>query len=262
MTNPADTQPEAAISLRSVTLEYPIFDADRSFRTTLLRGSVGGRIGRSERAERRTVVRALSNLSLDICRGDRVGLLGPNGAGKSTLLRTLAGSYAPTSGELHVHGRISTLLGLGVGIDPDETGYENIVTGCLLLGLNGNQIDRVAADVIEFCELGPYIYMPVRTYSSGMLVRLAFGIATSVQPDILLIDEVLGVGDAKFAAKAEARVTRLMSSASALVLASHGNELLRRFCNKGLVLVAGTMHYFGPIDDAIESYDRWVRETA
>jgi len=251
-----------AISLRDVNLEYPVFDADRSFRTTLLRGSVGGLIGRSRGGRPRTVVRALSDLNLDILNGDRVGLMGPNGAGKSTLLRVLAGAYQPSSGELIVRGRVSTLLGMGVGIDVDETGHENIVTGCLLLGLDKRDSERVLEDVVSFCELGQYIHMPVRTYSSGMLVRLMFGIATSINPDILLIDEVLGVGDARFAAKAEARVTKLMTQASALVLASHGNELLRRFCNKGLFLVEGTLRYYGPIDDAIAAYDTWLTEGA
>jgi ABC-type polysaccharide/polyol phosphate transport system ATPase subunit len=254
-----DDASEAAISLRGVTLDYPIFDADRSFRTALLRGRVGGLI-RRDSSERRTAVRALSDLTLDIFRGDRVALIGPNGAGKSTLLRTLSGSYVPTTGDLRVRGRVSSLLGLGVGIDPDETGHENIITGGLLLGLNRGQIDRIVEDVAEFCELGEYLAMPVRTYSSGMLVRLAFGIATAITPDILLIDEVLGVGDARFAAKAEARMTRLMSSASALVLASHSHELLRRFCNKGLFIVGGSIQCFGTIDEAVDAYARWVAD--
>ena len=248
---------EVAISLCDINLDYPVFDASRSFRSTLLRASVGGLIGRSRDDQRATVIRALSGLTLDIRRGDRVGLLGPNGAGKSTLLRLLAGAYQPSSGELTVRGRISTLLGMGAGLDHDETGYENIVTGTLLLGLSGRDIARVVDDVVSFSELGPYIHMPIRTYSSGMLVRLMFGIATSITPDVLLIDEVLGVGDAKFAAKAEARITKLMTEASALVLASHGNELLRRFCNKGLLLVAGSLVYYGPIDDAIAAYSEW-----
>ena len=249
----------AVISLRAVTLDYPVFDAARSFRQNL-RSSVGGLIRRDPNTSRGASIRALSELNLDIMNGDRVGLLGPNGAGKSTFLRVLAGGYQPTTGEIIVHGKVSSLLGMGIGIDPDETGYENIITGCLLLGMSRRQIDREIAAIVDFSDLGPYVYMPVRTYSNGMWVRLAFAIATSINPDILLIDEVLGGGDAKFTARAEARITSLMTAASALVLASHANELLKRFCNKGLVLVAGSVRYFGPIDDAVAAYDAWLAE--
>jgi ABC-2 type transport system ATP-binding protein/lipopolysaccharide transport system ATP-binding protein len=247
-----------AISLRGVTLDFPIYDSDRSLKKLFLKTHVGGLINRNPSRTGHATVRALSEITLDIEHGDRVALLGPNGAGKSTLLRVMAGGYVPTSGTIAVRGRVSSLLAMGIGIDPEETGYENIVTGCLMLGMSHLEIEAKTPEIIEFCDLGPYIYMPVRTYSSGMMVRLSFAIVTAVNPDILLIDEVLGVGDAKFAAKAQARIERLMESASALVLASHANELLRRFCNKGAFLTAGSLACYGPIEDAISAYQAWL----
>ena len=251
-----------AISLRDVTLDFPIYDPDRSFRKLLLKTSVGGLIRNEQNHGGRVSVRALSDITCEIEKGDRVALIGPNGAGKSTLLKVMAGGYIPSAGSITVRGRISSLLAMGVGIDPEETGYENITIGCLLLGMTPREIEKKMPEIIDFCELGQYIYMPVRTYSTGMLVRLSFAIVTSVNPDILLIDEVMGVGDAKFATKAQARVERLMDSASALVLASHSNELLMTFCNKGLVLISGAMQFFGPIGEAIECYQQWLAQPA
>jgi ABC-type polysaccharide/polyol phosphate transport system ATPase subunit len=253
---------EIAISLRDVTLDFPIYDPDRSLRRLLLKTSVGGLIRNDQTHGGRASVRALSDISCEIANGDRVALIGPNGAGKSTLLKVMAGGYTPSTGGITVRGRISSLLAMGVGIDSEETGYENITTCCLLLGMSPREIERKTPEIVDFCELGQYMYMPVRTYSSGMMIRLSFAIVTSVNPDILLIDEVLGVGDAAFAAKAQARVERLMERASALVLASHSNELLTKFCNKGLFLVSGAMHYFGPIQEAIERYQRWIAAQA
>jgi len=251
-----------AISLQGVNLDFPIYDPDRSLRKLLLKTSVGGLIRNDPSTGGRATVRALSDITCEIENGDRVALIGPNGAGKSTLLKVMAGGYVPTSGAVSVRGRVSSLLAMGVGIDSEETGYENITTCCLLLGMSPREIEQKAAEIVEFCELGQYMYMPVRTYSSGMMIRLSFAIVTAIHPDILLIDEVLGVGDASFAAKAQARVERLMERASALVLASHSNELLKRFCNKGLFLVSGGMQYFGPIEESIEHYQAWLAAKA
>lgn len=247
-----------AISLNGVSVEFPIYDMDRSFRSLLLKARVGGAIHTDER--QRTTVKSLLNLTFDVAPGDRLAVLGPNGAGKSTLLKVMAGAYAPSSGTVEIRGRVSTLLSLGLGLDMDETAYENIFICGLLLGLSPHEIKEITPEIEEFCELGDYMHLPIRTYSTGMLIRLSFAIATSVRPDILLVDEVIGAGDARFAAKAERRIKQLMAKANVLVLASHSNETLRTFCSKGVFLLNGELQFFGPIEGAIEAYDRWVND--
>ena len=247
-----------AISLDQVSVEFPIYDLDRSFRSLLMKASVGGMI--SKGAQNRATISGLQNITLDIVRGDRVGLIGPNGAGKSTILKVMAGAYAPSSGRVWINGRISTLLTLGVGMDYDETAYENIISCGMFLGLSQAQIEKAVPDIEQFCELGPYMHLPVRTYSSGMLIRLSFAIATAIAADILLIDEIIGVGDARFAAKAQWRIENLMHRANVLVLASHSIETLRTFCNKGIFLNSGQLCGYGPIEDTIDQYQRWVAQ--
>lgn len=235
-------------------MEFPIYDPDRSFRKIVLKNSVGGLIRNDAGAGGRTTVQALTDVNLEIFPGDRVGLIGHNGAGKSTLLQVLSGGYFPSSGNLEVNGTISSLLTLGMGIDPEETGYENILTSGLYMGMTRREIRSIIPDIAEFCELGQYLYMPVRTYSSGMSVRLSFAIATAIRPDILIVDEVIGAGDAKFAGKAQARMEKMLSKANTLVLASHSNDILRTFCTKALVLKAGRIEFYGEVEAAIEAY--------
>ena len=247
------------ISLDSVGVEFPIYDTDRSFRSLLRKARVGGTIQTGD--GQRTTVTALSGVTFDVVPGDRVAILGPNGAGKSTLLKVMAGAYAPSSGSVEIRGRVSTLLSLGLGLDMDETAYENIYICGLLLGMSPRKIKEVTPEIEEFCELGDYMRLPIRTYSSGMLIRLSFAIATSVRPDILLVDEVIGAGDARFAAKAERRIEELMAKANVLVLASHSNDTLRTLCDKGIFLLNGELQFFGPIEEAIDAYDLWVNKT-
>jgi ABC-2 type transport system ATP-binding protein/lipopolysaccharide transport system ATP-binding protein len=247
------------ISLERVCVEFPIYDADRSFRRSLLNTGIGGMIRGDARRRRHANVAALSNIDLTVERGDRVALIGPNGAGKSTLLKVMAGGYVPSSGRIVVQGRVSTLLTMGVGMDFEDTGSENIDICCMYLGMSPREIRAKRAEIVEFCELGPYIDMPVRTYSSGMMMRLSFAIATAINPDILLIDEVMGVGDAKFAVKARERIERLLADASCLVMASHANEVLTNFCNKGAFLVKGKIAHYGAIEDALHAYDEWIK---
>jgi ABC-2 type transport system ATP-binding protein/lipopolysaccharide transport system ATP-binding protein len=246
----------SAISLDRACVDFPIYDPDRSFRSLLLKSGVGGLISRNSR--NRASISSLSDITLEVQRGDRVGLIGPNGAGKSTMLKLMAGTYAPSSGRVATTGKISALLTLGVGMDPDETAYENILSCGLLLGLTRNEVKAKIPDIEEFCDLGAFMHLPVRTYSSGMMIRLSFAIATAVDPDILLIDEIIGVGDAKFAAKAQRRIENLMANANCLVLASHSTETLLTFCTKGIFLLEGKVQFFGPIQDAVTRYNEWV----
>lgn len=249
----------AAIVLDRVCVDFPIYEPDRSFRRLLLQRGVGGIIRNDPTRRNRATVSALSDITLNVQRGDRVGLLGPNGAGKSTLLKVMAGGYQPSSGRVVTNGRVSTLLTMGLGMDPDETGEENIGTCCMYLGMAPREIQAKKSEIIDFCELGPYIKMPVRTYSAGMSIRLSFAIATAIDPDILLVDEILGAGDAKFAAKARDRIERLLSGANSIVLAAHSGETLRNFCNKGLLLIGGTVAHYGPLEEAVAVYEEWVR---
>lgn len=202
------------------------------------------------------VIRALDNISFELQHGDRVALIGHNGAGKSTLLRVLGQIYEPSEGSIEVKGKISTLLELMIGINPESTGYENIIIRGLLLGLTRKEIDSKINEIAEFTELGDYLSMPVRTYSSGMQLRLAFGVATSINPEILLLDEVVGTGDSSFMAKAQKKLDDLVEQSNILVLASHSLDTIKKICNKGIVLKAGGLHYFGPIKNALDIYSQ------
>jgi lipopolysaccharide transport system ATP-binding protein len=221
----------AHISAREIVVEFPIYNlSHRSLKNAVLHATTGGRLARD--TGNRVVVRALDHASFDIRDGDRVGLHGHNGAGKTTLLRVLSGIYEPVSGELATQGRIATLLDLGLGIDPESSGYENIMLRGILAGLRPLEIRNKMEEIAEFTELAEYLDMPVRTYSSGMQLRLAFAVSTSVHADILLMDEWLSVGDAAFAAKAQERLHSLVNRSSILVLASHSLELLTTVCTR------------------------------
>jgi lipopolysaccharide transport system ATP-binding protein len=228
----------AHICADRVCVEFPIWNpARRSLKNAVLRATTGGRLARESAS--RVVVQALVDLSFEFSRGDRVGLVGPNGSGKTTLLRVLTGIYEPVRGSLTVSGRVSSLLDLSLGMDHEGTGYENIVLRGVLLGLSPATIERKIDEIAEFSELGDYLSMPIRTYSSGMLLRLAFAVSTAVAPEILLLDEWLGVGDASFREKAERRLLEMIESSAIMVLASHDESLIRRFCSRMLRLEHG-----------------------
>ena len=228
------------IKAHEVIVDFPIYNAShRSLKTVVLRATTGGRIGRD--SGNRVVVRAIDQLSFEIREGDRVGLVGQNGSGKTTLLRVISGIYEPQGGTLQVQGRTATLLDLSLGIDPEATGYDNIVFRGILAGLHPRAIKARMSEIAEFTELGDYLDMPVRTYSSGMQIRLAFAVATSVEADILVMDEWLSVGDAEFSKKAAARLERLVEKTPILVLASHNQELVRDVCNRVFRLEHGKM---------------------
>lgn len=229
----------ALISLKNVSVSFPIYGAgSASLKKTLAASVTGGRFGKETGVN---VVQALHDINLELKNGDRLGLLGHNGAGKSTLLRTLAGVYEPSAGEFARQGTVASLIDPSLGIEPDASGIENIMLRGLVMGMNRKQVEDLTSDICEFSGLGEYVYMPVRTYSTGMLMRLAFSISTSVQADILLMDEWLSVGDAEFTEKAEQRMKDVVSKSGILVLASHSEELIARECNKVVRLEHGRL---------------------
>jgi ABC-2 type transport system ATP-binding protein len=243
----------AKVDLHSVCVEFPIYNMNsRSFKKRFLRLATGGTI--LQDANEHVVVRALSHVSLSLNHGDRVGLIGHNGAGKSTLLRLLANIYEPTQGHIRVEGHVSPMLDLMQGMELELSGYDNIMLRGALLGLSRAQIKKQIHDIAELTGLGDYLSMPVRTYSSGMVVRLAFAITTSIQPDILLIDEIFGAGDADFMEKAKKRMVSLLDQSSIVVMANHSDEIMREFCNKALLLEGGKVKYMGPVNDALDIY--------
>jgi len=229
----------AFIALDDVSVEYPIFGADgESLKKTLTAAATGGLIGRGTRS---TVVQALRDVTFELHDGDRLGLVGHNGAGKSTLLQTLAGVYPPTRGRCLREGSVASLVNPLLGIEREATGYENIMIRGLVLGLNRRTIQRLTPEIAEFSGLGDYLHMPVHTYSTGMMMRLAFAITTSVQADILLMDEWLSVGDAEFRQLAEERIRALVARSGILVIASHSAELIARECNRVIELSHGVV---------------------
>jgi len=244
----------SSIVVDNVTVDFPIYgSARRSLRQTLF-GRTGGLIRREGDRNQRVVVRALENVSFKLEEGDRLGLIGHNGAGKSTLLRALAGVYWPDTGSIRIDGRISPLFTVAPGLDLEDSGYENILTCGMFLGMTPAEIERKLPDIMEFCELGDYLELPARTYSAGMLTRLCFAIATAIDPDILLLDEGLAAGDARFAARAEGRMNQLIRRTRVLVLASHSDEMVRHMCNRGLLLEQGRVVGVGQVADVLALY--------
>ena len=229
----------ALISLKNVSVSFPIYGAgSASLKKTLAASVTGGRFGKETGVN---VVQALSDINLELRSGDRLGLIGHNGAGKSTLLRALAGVYEPSSGDFVREGTVASLIDPSLGIEPDASGVENIMLRGLVMGMSRKQVEALTPEICEFSGLGEYVNMPIRTYSTGMLMRLAFSISTSVQADILLMDEWLSVGDAEFTEKAEKRMKDVVSKSGILVLASHSPELIARECNKVVRLEHGRL---------------------
>lgn len=250
-----------AISVRDLTLELPVLGRAPSKATGSLGPSgVGGRI-KILGNTRRSVV-ALNGISFEAARGERLGLIGTNGAGKSTLLRILAGIYPPTGGSCTVNGRTSVLFSSAVGLYPEATGYENILLMGRLLGLSRAEAEALIPEVDAFAELGDYLKMPLRAYSAGMRTRLGFAISTAMEPDVLLIDEVIGVGDARFKKKAQSRIEALIARSGTLVLATHSNGMLRQLCDRVLWLEKGDLKMIGPTEDVLKIYRRHRRLAA
>lgn len=220
----------AHIIFEHVNIDFPIYNAkNRSLKNKVMQAATGGKVSFGAEG---TVIRSLEDVSFEIHEGERVGIIGHNGAGKSTLLRALSNVYHPTAGRAEIVGEIGSLVDIGLGIDGEATGRENIYIRGALLGLKHNEIEKRFDEIVEFSELGEFVNMPVRTYSSGMHLRLAFAVATIIRPEILLMDEWLSVGDAAFNEKAEQRLNDLVKSSRILVIASHSRDLIERTCNR------------------------------
>lgn len=242
----------AFVNLSHASVAYKIYSArGRSLKHQLFR-TVGGMITIND--DSRVVVNALSDVTLLLNPGDKVALIGGNGAGKSTLLKVVAGILEPSSGLVQRSGRISSLLDMSMGMDPEATGYENIILRSVFLGASFREAKQRVAEIEAFSELGDYLGFPMRTYSAGMSLRLSFAIATSMQPEVLVLDEMISAGDAGFAAKAKARMDEIINKLQILVIATHDGQIARNLCNRGLVLHQGKIIVDGPIGEALDAY--------
>lgn len=240
----------AQIVLRNVSVTFPML----SFRDRSLRSRFVNAVTLRRKAPVPHIVSALNDVSLDIRPGDRLAIIGGNGAGKTTLLRVLAGIYHPTAGSVDVSGRCLSLFDLSAGIDEEATGYENIMRRGLVIGARRAEIDARRAAIAEFTELGDRLDLPLRTYSSGMMLRLIFAVATAVEGEIVLLDEWIGVGDQQFRKKARERLDQIVARAGILVLASHDVDLIRSTCNRAILLEGGRITAAGAAEDVLQRY--------
>lgn len=241
------------LELKNVTMDIPIFDASRSFRSTIANKYIGGKIN-SNNSSKEVSIRALENINFKLSDGDRLGLVGHNGSGKTTLLRILGRIYKPIQGEMSYRGRITSLFNISPGIEMDDTGIDNIRTIGQYLGMTPKEIKSNMDEIIDFTELGDYIHLPIRTYSSGMLTRLSFGVATSLNPDILLMDEGIGAGDESFTKKAKERLDNFYKQINILVIASHSRQLIKDICNKAMLLEHGKITAYADVDTVFDKY--------
>lgn len=244
-----------SIHLDRISVSFPIYDASsRSLKKRLIETGTGGRIQSQAGSSKPTVVTALDDISLSLKDGDYVGLIGHNGAGKTTLLRVLAGIYEPGTGTAEIQGRTAPLFDVALGMDHESTGYENIVLRGLFLGLTRRQIKQRIDDIAEFTELGDFLNLPLRTYSDGMRMRLAFAVSTSIEPDILLLDEGIGVGDAAFIEKANKRLETFIGKAAIIVLASHSESLVEQICKTSVLMEHGKILRMGETKEILSYY--------
>lgn len=241
------------ISLRNASVDFPVFDASaRSLKKAVFRGVVGATI--AQRPDGHVVIRGLDDITLTIDHGERIGLIGPNGAGKTTLLRVLSGIFEPTGGVALITGKCVSLINISLGIDPEATGRENIRLRGVMMGMTAREIAARADDIAEFTGLGEFLDMPLRTYSTGMQLRLAFAVSTSVVPDILIMDEWLSTGDAEFQQRANERLRAVVASSSILVLASHSPQLISENCTRVIWLEKGRVRMDGQPADVLHAY--------
>jgi len=242
---------DLAISVKDLGVTYRTsFQATPTFKETIVR------LGRGQRVVRE--VKALQEVSFDVQHGTVLGIIGHNGAGKSTLLRAIAGILPPNQGSVEVRGRVSTLLALGVGFNGYLTGRENVILGGLAAGLSREQVEDKFEEIAAFADLGDFIDMPMRTYSSGMYSRLAFSVAVNMDPDILLIDEALSAGDTKFKRRASAKMSEIMNTARTMLLVSHGLGTIKDLCNDCIWMDHGRLMMRGTPDDCVAAYNESV----
>ncbi len=250
-----DDSSETLISARNVSLHIPVFhQRERSLMKNPFALISELYVGNSKRVTKPV----LQNINLEVKKGERIGVIGANGGGKSTLLRLLAGIYPPTTGKIDVRANAKGLFDISYGMMPDATGLENIYLRGLQMGLSMKEIRSMVTEVVEFSGLEQYINLPQNTYSAGMRLRLAFSISTSIRPDILLLDEWIGAGDADFRKKVASRLKELMDNSKVLFLASHNNNIISQFCNRCIVLEKGKITFDGPVGEALEHYQAKV----
>jgi ABC-2 type transport system ATP-binding protein/lipopolysaccharide transport system ATP-binding protein len=216
--------------------------------------ATGGLITQASGAHGISAVQALDDVTLALDHGERVGLVGHNGAGKSTLLKVLAHIYEPNAGQVKIDGHVAPMFDIGLGMDPESTGYDNIMLRGLFLGLKPKEIRRRMDEIVEFTELGNFLHLPIRTYSTGMRIRLAFAVSTSINPDILLLDEGITMGDAAFREKAQKRLGDFANKAAIIVLASHAQPLIRRLCNKCVLMEHGRVVLYDDTEKVLAVY--------
>lgn len=232
------------ISLKKVNVDIPVFNSQgRSLKKTVMGIATGGKIGLTESGK--TIIQSLHDINLTILPHERVGLIGHNGAGKSTLLRVFSKVYTPSSGEAIIEGKIGSLIDISLGIDGEATGIENIFLRAALLGIPKKEVEKALPDIIDFTQLGNFLEMPVRTYSTGMHMRLAFAVSTMISPDILIMDEWLSVGDAAFQKTAESRLKKLIERSNVLIIASHSRQLIEKCCTRVIWLEHGEIKMDG-----------------
>jgi ABC-type polysaccharide/polyol phosphate transport system ATPase subunit len=242
------------IDLQNVSVLLPIYNTrGRALKHEILRRTIGSNLDHPK-DHRVTIVQALNDVTLRVNHGDRIGLIGRNGAGKTTLLRVMSRIYPPTSGKVQIVGKISSMTDLSIGMNPEATGYENIVMRGVMLGLTHKQAAALIPDVEEFTELGEYLDLPIRTYSAGMMLRLAFAVSTAVNPDIIILDEMVSAGDIAFVEKARVRITALIEKASILILATHDEATLQQFCPVAVWLNYGRVAAIGDTKSVLAQY--------
>lgn len=240
------------ILVENVSVLFPLYHNNaRSLKKTVI-AAASGRLGQDQ--QRRIVVQALRDISFSLRGGDRLGLIGANGAGKTTLLRTLAGIYEPVIGRVEVGGTLGAMLDVSLGMNPDLTGRENILLRGLYNGFSRAAAARLEADVADFADLGNFLDLPVRIYSAGMMVRLGFGLATAVRPEILIMDEWLLAGDADFQERARNRLEAMVRSADILVLSSHDTHIIQEWSTRVLWLDQGRVHMDGAPEQVLDAY--------
>ena len=242
----------ARISLHQAVIEFPIVNASSRSLQLRLYQALGGKLSSYHKT---VIVRALDGIDLELDDGDRLGIIGHNGSGKTTLLRVLAGVYPPRPGSATIEGSVSSLTDITLGMDPEASGWDNIIFRCLFMGLSLREAKRLSPAIAEFSELDSYLDLPMRTYSSGMNLRLAFSISTSVDPDILIMDEMISAGDLQFIEKAKVRLHEIIGKANILALASHDLQMIRNICNKVIWLEHGVIKEFGPPEAVVKAYE-------
>lgn len=240
-----------SIDLKGVTLDYKMYSVKaQSLRNAVLNVAVGGRLIKSGRDV--TTLRALSDINLSLREGDRLGLVGHNGSGKTSMLKVLAGIFEPTAGVVDVRGKLSSMISMSIGLDPEASGLQNIKNLAMMQMMPDREIKRRLPDIIEFSELGAFVHMPFKTYSAGMMARLTFSVATQMDADILIMDEWISAGDAEFQKKAAARLTSMVNNAKIVVIATHDHVLASTVCNRIMTMEAGVPTFLGTTAEWIE----------